>query len=83
MGALSIRGATALLALGLFNCILILTSRIKNEVFPASNRALPVVVGHDGSGVAAVTIKPEMSFGDSNSGMAAWVPRYCLSMWWG
>ena len=74
MGALSIQGgATALLALGLFNCILIYNFA-KTEVVPASNRALPVVIDHDGGGVCLCHDQAgDEFFGDSNSGMAAWV----------
>ena len=75
MGALSIQGgATALLALGLFNCILIYNFTHKTEVVPASNRALPVVIDHDGSCVCLCHDQAgDEFFGDSNSGMAAWV----------
>ena len=76
MGALSIQGgATALLALGLFNCILIYNFTHKklkwSPLLIALCRWLLIMTA---AAFAFVTIKPEMSFfGDSNSGMAAWV----------
>ena len=86
MGALSIQGgATALLALGLFNCILIYNFTHKklkcSPLLIALCRWLLIMTA---AAFAFVTIKPEMSFLVIPTVVwrPGW-PRYCASMWWG